>query len=185
MLRVPDCQDAFPRGGFRSRRDCILNNGGCLFHVAENGQANGKRPDYEATKLSTVAGYAEQLDEAARIYNVDPRLLRSIMHMEETHGYYDEPFRWFDRNSSIRPMNINTKYWGDTFGTRHELRYAEVNIRAGANLLSRIVANMPKDASVAQIATVYNDLHANKVNDYGARVSAIYDEQPWMNGEQR
>lgn len=45
-------------------------------------------------------------------------------------------------------------------------------------MLTAIQANMP-GASVAQIATVYNNVNAKTVSNYGARVSSIYGSKPW------
>lgn len=39
---------------------------------------------------------------------------------------------------------------------------------------------MPANASVEEIATLYNNINAKKVSEYGARVKAIYDEKPWV-----
>ena len=35
------------------------------------------------------------------------------------------------------------------------------------------------EASAAEIATVYNNLGARKVSDYGARVERLMKEKPW------
>lgn len=40
-------------------------------------------------------------------------------------------------------------------------------------MLLSIQANMP-NTSVAQMATVYNNVNTTRVSNYGARVSAIY-----------
>lgn len=49
----------------------------------------------------------------------------------------------------------------------------------GALMIKSIQANLPEDASVSQIATLYNNINATTVNDYGARVAAVYKSQPW------
>jgi hypothetical protein len=36
-----------------------------------------------------------------------------------------------DKNKSILPMNINTDYWGGTFGDRATLKKPDENIKAG------------------------------------------------------
>ena len=80
-------------------------------------------------------------------------------------------------------MNVNVAYWGDTFGTRKELQRPYENIRAGGMILQRIIANLPANASVSQIATLYNNINASKVSNYGARVQKIYEAKPWVKKE--
>jgi len=103
------------------------------------------------------------------------------MYMETTHGYYDALLVPFDANKSILPMNINTEYWGDTWGTREQLKQIYPNILAGARLLKSIQANLPTNSSITQFATLYNQLNRTRVTDYGARVAEIYKTQPWIN----
>lgn len=87
------------------------------------------------------------------------------MFMETTHGYYDVLLSPFCMNKSILPMIINVDYWGDAFGSRGFLSNPHHNIWAGAKMLSSIQANMP-NASIAQTATIYNNVNATRVSDY-------------------
>jgi hypothetical protein len=112
--------------------------------------------------------------------NVDARLIRAIMHMETTHGYYDAPLALLGRNKSILPMNIHIQYWGNTFGTRAVLETPEGNIRAGAELIRRISSYLPRSAPISHVATLYNNINAHHVSEYGARVQRIYEAQPWL-----
>ena len=109
---------------------------------------------------------------------VNARLIYGIAYVEEGHGYYDAPLNAIGLNKSIRPMNINTDYWGNAFGTRAQLSNLQFNFNAGAELLSRITANLPADSSVAHVATLYNNINATEVSSYGMRVQAIYDNGP-------
>jgi hypothetical protein len=111
---------------------------------------------------------------------VPGRLIRAIMYIETTHGYYDAPLALIGENKSILPMNVNVDYWGDAFGSRAALNDPYENIRAGAEILRRIIANLPREASVRQIATLYNNINAESVTDYGARVDEIHAQQPWL-----
>jgi soluble lytic murein transglycosylase-like protein len=165
-----------------SRKVCIENGLTCVgnFVVIENPKASGKEPWYEIASFSAVNTYSAIIDKVAAEKNVDARLIRSIMYLETTHGYYDAPLVMGDVNKSILPMNINTYYWRDTFGSREDLKDPEKNIRAGAELLSRIQSNLPANRSIEQIATLYNNLSAVRINDYGMRVRKFYDEQPWL-----
>ena len=77
--------------------------------------------------------------------------------METTHGDYGGAGPLFDFlgiSKSILPMNINVRFWGDAFGPRAKLEVPLNNIRAGATILSGIIANLPAAASVAEIATL-------------------------------
>jgi hypothetical protein len=100
------------------------------------------------------------------------------MYMETTHGKYDGLAKLLNRNKSIRPMNVHAEYWKELGYSREDLGDPGKNIAAGTTLIKRIINNMP-DASVAQIATVYNYLGATRVSDYGARVEQIFREKLW------
>jgi hypothetical protein len=71
-------------------------------------------------------------------------------------------------------MNVNITFWGSVFGSRSDLHDPVTNIEGGAELICRIVRCMPDGAPVGHIATVYNNLGAKKVSDYGSRVKALY-----------
>lgn len=77
-------------------------------------------------------------------------------------------------------MNVRSDIWGPELGySRDELKNPAVNVQAGAQVLSRIIADLPAGASVAQVATRYNNGSAGVVSDYGARVQRVYDTQAW------
>jgi hypothetical protein len=76
-------------------------------------------------------------------------------------------------------MNINVGFWGNTFGSSAELEIPLNNILAGAKLLKEIIRRLPVKASVAEIATLYNDLGARQVTDYGTRTETVYNSRPW------
>ena len=81
---------------------------------------------------------------------------------------------------SSRPMNINVSVWGEAFGGRAALLDPVTNIEAGATILGGIQANLPPGSSIAKIATLYNNLVATTVSNYGAQVEAVYRMQPWQ-----
>jgi len=158
----------------------VIKQGLCswIFTVSDNPNANGDAPLYESGMFSQVNTYSAIIDKVAAEKHVDARLIRAIMYMETTHGYYDGLISWTGYNKSVLPMNINVTYWGDTFGTRADLQDPEKNIRAGMEMIFRIQANMPGEP-IEKIATLYNNVNAITVNDYGMRVKKIYDDQPW------
>ena len=163
----------------KSRKECILNSSDCLFIVNKNPNASAQAPLYELEVFSQVKQYEQTIEQTAKEAGVDPDLVKAIIHMETTHGYYDIPLSAIDANKSILPMNINTDYWGSSFGTREQLNVPSTNIKEGTRMIKSIQNNLPDNASIAEIATVYNNLNANKISDYGARVEAIYNSKAW------
>ena len=72
-----------------SRKQCVLNGGGCNFSVADNPSADSGAPWYEMGSLSQVGEYSLTIEMSAGSLGVDPNLVRSIIYMETTHGCYD------------------------------------------------------------------------------------------------
>lgn len=176
-MGAPDTKSATAK---RSRKWYILNPGhNCLFVVSSNPDASGAEPRLEFAAFSEVSRHSALIDKVSAKTGVDARLIRAIMYVETTHGYYDAPFAWLGLNKSILPMNINVDYWGDAFGTREALKEPETNIKAGAIMLKRIKGHLPADAPISHIATLYNNINAQKVSNYGMRVQAVYTSQPW------
>jgi hypothetical protein len=166
-----------------SRKGCIKNGMACGFEIMGNYDVHGNEPFYEWSSRSQVNIYSSIIEKVALEKKVDARLIKAIMYMETTHGYYDVPLSWMDQNKSILPMNINVDYWGNTFGTREDLKNPETNIRAGAEMILRIQQNLSPGAPVEKVATLYNNINATVVNEYGVRVKKIYDEQPWLQND--
>ncbi|OGQ07434.1 MAG: hypothetical protein A3G32_00690 [Deltaproteobacteria bacterium RIFCSPLOWO2_12_FULL_40_28] len=158
------------------RKKSILENTPAIFEVAENPKADGSKPWFENHKQSQVAKYDDLIVKEAKAQNVDPDLVRAIMYMETTHGYYDKiyPFR-----DSILPMNINSEAWKNLGYSKQDLENPEINIHAGVMLIKRISERI-KEPTVEKIATHYNALAKDKVTDYGARVGNIYHEKLWL-----
>lgn len=165
-----------------TRKECIQQDATCpsFFFVSDNKNASGDAPLYEIGAASSVDKYGAFIDIVAFEKGVSGRLIRAIMYMEETHGWYDAPLNWVGQNKSIRPMNINVDYWGNTFGTRADMQDPLTNIRAGGEMLKRIIKNMPTNSPIEKIATLYNNINAKTVNDYGMRVKKIHEEKPWF-----
>lgn len=120
-------------------KKCIISGGGCNFSISENPKADGSASWYEFDFMSQVEDHASTIDKVAKETGVDARLVRAIMYVETTHGWYDIPLPWFDANKSILPMNINFDYWGeDAFGSRDDLKDSYKNIKAGALMIKSI-----------------------------------------------
>jgi soluble lytic murein transglycosylase-like protein len=164
-----------------ARREYVEQGGGAIFEIAENPSANFTAPSFEINAFNSVDKYASAIDTAAKKWGVDPDLIRSVMYMEQTHGYYDIVLQPFDANRTILPMNVHDTLWGKFVGTRQQLLDPTYNINAGTKILAGIQANLaPQDRTVDKIATLYNKLGATQVSDYGARVNAIYVTKPWI-----
>jgi hypothetical protein len=174
---------AIHRARAHDRQKIILEGRRGDFSIAPNPQAKRTAPSHEDPEKSKVKDYDPEIRRVASETEADPDLIRAVMYMETTHGHYggfgpiaDE----LGKSKSILPMNINVDFWGNTFGTRKELEVPLNNIRAGAKLLKEIVQRLPRGASIAEIATLYHDLGARRVSDYGARAERVYIYRLWQ-----
>jgi hypothetical protein len=161
------------------RKQHVLAGGGALFSVAPNPNADATAPLHEWAWPSQVDDYDAEITQVAAELGIDPDLIRAIMYVETTHGYYGVPADFLGISNSVLPMNVSLDFWGDVFGPRSNLDVPLNNIRAGATILSGIIANLPATASVAEIATLYNSLSATRVSDYGARTEAVFKSRLW------
>ncbi|PZQ48716.1 MAG: hypothetical protein DI551_01130 [Micavibrio aeruginosavorus] len=160
------------------RRSSIVNDTPARFSIKENKEADKNEPWYEFSSFSEVKEYEKLIEKKARKYQTDPDLIKAIAYMETTHGQYDRLKEPFDLNKSIRPMNIHSEYWKDLGYSRSDLRDPERNIDAGAKLLKAISERVP-NAGIKEVATIYQNLAAEKVSNYGARVEKIYRQKLW------
>lgn len=162
-----------------TRKQSILHNIPMTFRVADNPKASGGKPLYELACMSQVALHRELIETEADKQGVDLKLVKSIVYMETTHGYYDSFLEPFDKNNSIRPMNVRSGYWKELGFTREQLKHPVYNIRAGILLLERISSRaLPR--SIEMIASLYQDLGTDKLTDYGMRVAKIYENELWI-----
>jgi hypothetical protein len=182
-IHVTDAATVIPPGGrlpeTKEKQLCVLQRGNCRFVVRDNPKANGMAPRYERPEFSEVKRFGREIDSVAELAQVDARLIRAVMYVETTHGYYSYLKSWYGGNTSIRPMKVNVAAWGSTFGTRAELDSPTINILAGATIIKGIIAALPADAPISHVATLYNNLNVTTVTDYGARVAQVYAEKTW------
>jgi len=157
----------------------VIAGGGCSFSVADNPSASAAAPWYEVPSESQVGLYDYGIESVASETGVDANLIRSVMYVETTHGWYEAPLRWAGINRTILPMNVYASYWSGLGFSRAQLQNPYYNIKAGALILRGIQANLGPGASVAQIGTLYKNLYAPAVTNYGARVAEVYRTQPW------
>ncbi len=163
-----------------TRKEIIASGTGRIrIQVRDNPRADASAPLHEVHVFEQVTQNDAFIRSSALRHGVDPDLVRAIVYVESTHGQYDIILRPFDANSSSLPMNINTAYWGSTWGSRESLKNPAASIDAGTRMLRSIQMAMP-GASIAKIATIYNDSNAVMVNSYGARVQAVYRAKLWQ-----
>lgn len=164
----------------RERVDSIIKNEPAIFEIAENVNAKSGKPLIELDFFDEVDANEGIIDAAATEMDLNPSLLKAVVYMESTHGYYD---RLHPQNRTFRPMNISYETWG---GIAQELGYTKdqiindpvANIRTGAVILKRISARVP-NPTIRKVASIYNFTGAESVTDYGARVDAISKQVLW------
>jgi peptidoglycan hydrolase-like protein with peptidoglycan-binding domain len=161
------------------RKSAILGNGKADFRLKPDLHPNDKKPFYAMHMFSEVNENDNIIIREARLARIDPDLVRAIIYVETTQGYYDRGYELFNRNQTLRPMNIHAEFWKNLEYTRKQLETPRDNIKAGVELLKRIKQHAPH-ANNAEIATLYNDLGAKRVSDYGARVQKVFVEKPWL-----
>lgn len=162
-----------------SRKESVLHDFLMKFNVEGNSSVKGDAPVYELAIMSDVAKYSHLITSEASRLGVDSDFVKAIMYMESTHGYYDMLPELIDENKSILPMNIRSDYWKDIGFTRGELKKAKNNIAAGVYLIKKLSERVTP-YSVEGLASLYQDLGATKVTEYGARVKQIYEKKLWI-----
>lgn len=158
------------------RKQSIIDNTPALFPIEDNPKAIGTKPFYELGNQSEVGKWCAHITQISRRHRIDPELVKAIMYMETTHGWYDAIHPW---RRTILPMNIHYAYWRNLGVTPEVLKVPQYNIEFGVILLSRIRDRL-ENPTRAKIGTLYNSLAAVKVSDYGARIVSLYWEKPWI-----
>jgi hypothetical protein len=162
-----------------SRKESVLHDFLMKFHVKGNPSVKGGKPIYELDSMSDVAKHSHAILSEAERHGVDPDFVKAIMYMETTHGYYDVIPALVDKNTSILPMNVRSGYWNDIGFTRSELKKVKNNISAGVYLIKKLSERVTP-YSIEGLASLYQDLGATEVTEYGARVKQIYDRKLWI-----
>ena len=142
-------------GAGEDRLRLILKNKGEELSRHENKDASAEEPWFELPVFSTVQKYDSEIDHAANEYGADPNLVRAIIYMETTHGYYDAPLDVIGVNKSIRPVNVNVDFWAPLGAGRNDLNDPSKNVDIGVRILSEIANRVP-DGSIRKIATLQN-----------------------------
>ncbi len=99
--------------------------------------------------------------------------------METTHGWYDAVTGLIMPPRSLRPMYVNLTFWGEALKVnRKQLEDPRTNIDTGVRILRGIRDRLARP-NIRAWATLYNNLSAERVSSYGARVETIYREKLW------
>ena len=159
----------------------VLADKPAYFYVAQGRQpvqANPK-PLHYIKYAELVTTYADRIEEAAARHGVDPDLVRAVIWMESTHGWYDKATGLFIEPKSVQPMNVWPEYWTGLGINRTGVQDPAINIDAGAKILARISHRLLFNTP-ANIATLYNNLAADKVTEYGQTVNYYLNTKPWL-----
>ncbi len=160
------------------RMVAILTDSPAIFIVADSNVPANPAPKHYIEYFEQVTKNADRITEAARRHNVDPDLVRAVIWMESTRGYYDSVTGLVLKPKTILPMNVYADYWTGFKVTREGLQNPAINIDTGTKILARIQARTT--GSIAKIATLYGDLSAQKVSEYGKTVEYYYNTKPWL-----
>ena len=122
------------------------------------------------------------IDKNAQTNNINHnRLIRSIIYLETTHGYYDaiNPM-----NKSFRPMNVNYDYWKEWINkmgyTKEQVKNnKEINIKIGYALVIKILERI-QNPTIEKVGSIYNVLGKEKISSYGKVLKYYYDNESWL-----
>jgi soluble lytic murein transglycosylase-like protein len=161
------------------RKKAILGKGHADFSLAPNNSASDEIPWYFDHAKHEVTKYKLYILQESKEQKIDKTLIKAIIYLETTQGWYDG---YLPKTAikTIRPMNIHVSYWKDFGYSRKDLLNPAKNIEAGVKLLKRIIKSSPSKLTVVQIGTLYNNLAADKISNYGVRLESIYKNQPWQ-----
>ncbi len=162
--------------GIAERRNSIMANTGGFIVLEENPKARAiPKPWYEIDSYEEVTANKKTIERLAAQYKIDPDFVKAIVWMESTHGWYD---RIDPHNKTIRPMNVHDTLWSQLGVNRRDLQNPTLNVAAGVHILAAI-RDRTAEPTNEKIATLYNQLSAHKVNNYGKTVAFYTIHRPW------
>ena len=182
----------------KERIDAYKTNKDIYINLEDKEEDGFKTFPYHDEKIGKyyVEKYSPIIEKYAKENGIDSNIVKAIL-FSEASDYHDEganrlgdvvgkiPFsdyilKIFNRQSStsIWPMNIQSKTWGDFQGKRYDVYNPEQNIALSVKLLKEILDSVP-DKDIAKIATLWNNTGAKQVSDYGARTKYYYDNSMW------
>ena len=167
----------------KDRIDALKSGKKIYINIADNPNASGKWTLDHSPSLGEyyVNKYSSQIEKYAKQYNLDPDIAKSILYSEASdyHRFgMDHIADLVGLSSSVRPMNIQGKTWGNFQGKQYDVNDPEQNIELGVRVLKSIYDAVP-DKDIAKIATLWNGTGLKEVNDYGARAKEYYKNKSW------
>ena len=166
----------------KDRIDALKSGKKIYINIADNPNASGKWTLDHSPSLGEyyVNKYSSQIEKYAKQYNLDPDIAKSILYSEASdyHRFgMDHIADLVGLSSSVRPMNIQGKTWGNFQGKQYDVNDPEQNIELGVRVLS--IYDAVPDKDIAKIATLWNGTGLKEVNDYGARAKEYYKNKSW------
>ncbi|PLW79179.1 Hint domain-containing protein [Cohaesibacter celericrescens] len=166
--------------GWTERYNSIISDTPGTINIAPWSGKDPSTPYYAISSIGTKAVLDNKayIDKYSNKFGIDEKLLESIVYLENSHGWYD-----FGMGSSVRPANIIPELWGSITGwiePSEIITHPSANIATAAKLLAEIKERLP-NATLAEIATLYNKLSAKQVTKYGKLVEKYAQEKPWEN----
>lgn len=134
-------------------------------------------PWYGREQDEMVSRSAFWIGEAARKHGVDPDLIRAIIWLESTHGWYDRVLDE-DERKTLLPMNVHVQYWSGLGFTPQDLKKTSNNVMAGTRILKELWQRV-ENPTVEKVATIYHNLGDEKVSSYGKTAAHYYQTKPW------
>lgn len=161
----------------RQIRDAVAANRPIKISIAASNAQPDPKPFYYRPSQEEVTRFDGWIQEATRKSSIDPDLVRAIIWLETTHGWYD---RYVPGEiKSIRPMNVYVNYWSGLGVSRQELQDPYTNIETGVRILEGLWKNV-ETPSIEKVATAYNNLAAEQVSSYGKTAAYYYQTKPWL-----
>lgn len=182
------------------RKQSIINDTPARFHI--EGYESSISGDIKNFLKQNVASpnVLEKVSEnevliviKSKKYRLDSNLVRAIIFLETTHGYYDKVYdiplvcdiftKYYGSQKSFAPMNINYDYWrelAEKMGyTKEQIRNnPDANLDIGCLILRRIIDRL-ESPTIEKIGTLYNALAKEQISDYGKILNICYKNKSW------
>ena len=167
----------------KERIKALVNGQPIVINVeaADASQESNANMHFHNWGKEEVDKYSDLIEQYAEQYNLDPNIVKSILYTEASdyHKYgLDFLADKINLSTSVRPMNIQGKTWGNFQGQLYDVKKPEQNIELGVRILKAIYDAVP-DKDIAKIATLWNGTGLRKVNDYGKKAQEYYLNQSW------
>ena len=148
-----------------------------------------------------VDKYSDLIEKYAKQNNLNSDIVKAILFSEASDYHQNGANRGGDllshngiitfiakklgipASTSIWPMNIQGKTWGDFQGRHYNVYNPEQNIALSTQVLKAIADSVP-DKDIAKIATLWNNTGADNISDYGLRTKYYYDNKLWQDYNQ-